>query len=91
MRYFLDNLLGLRPQNLIPEAIWAGLFLYILVIIACVLDVWYSKTSWIKSILWTLVVSVPFLGALVYAVFCLVTADSSFKEILRSHKEAKSS
>ena len=91
MRYFLENLLWLQPQNSIPEAIWAGWFLYALLILACLHDVWFSKTSWPKCILWTLVVSAPFLGVLVYAFFCIITAESSFKEILRSHNEAKAS
>lgn len=88
MRHFLDNLLRFQPQNLIPEAIWAGWFLYVLVMLACLQDVWFSKASWVKRSAWTLVIAFPFVGGLVYAVFCLITADSSFKELLRSRREA---
>mgnify|MGYP001229715604 CR=1 FL=1 len=91
MRYFLDNILRLQPQNLIPEAIWLGWILYALVMLACFQDLWFLKTSWVKRTAWTLVVCFPFLGALVYAVFCVVTADSSFKELLRSNQQSDGS
>lgn len=88
MRYFLDNLLSFQPQNLISEAIWFGWILYVLLTLACLQDIWVSKSSWTKRAIWTVMILTPFLGVFVYGVFCLITADSSFKELLRSRKEA---
>lgn len=91
MRYFLDNLLRFKPQNLIPEAIWFGWILYVLLALACLQDIWVSRSSRAKRVIWTLTILTPFLGIFVYGVFCLITADSSFKELLRSRKEAAAS
>lgn len=88
MRYFLDNVLTLQPQNLTLDAIWAGWFLYALVILACLQDILLSKFSWIKRVFWILAIFIPFLGSLLYAAFCLITADSSFKELLRSRQQS---
>lgn len=91
MRHFLDNLLRLQPQNLIPEAIWAGWILYALLVLACLQDIWLSKGSRLGRAVWTLVISMPFLGIFLYALFSLITADSSFKELLRSRQNPDAS
>ena len=91
MRHFLDNLLRLQPQNLTLEALWLGWILYAVLALACLQDIWFSKKSWMKRTIWTLVISMPFMGIFFYAFFSLVTADSSFKELLRSRQDVDAS
>lgn len=85
MRYFIENLFTLHPQNLIPEAVWMGMGLYFLVLLACFHSIrHFSSLRLPGKALWGVVILIPFLGPLIYAAYRLKTSDSTLKEILQS-------
>ncbi len=86
MRYFIENLFSLQPQNLIPDAVWMGIGLYILVLLACFHSILYfSSLRLLGKVLWGVVAMIPFLGPIAYASYRLKTSESSLKEIWASH------
>ena len=86
MRFFFENLLTLHPQNLIPEAVWMGVSLHILVLLACFHSILYfSSLGLIGKVLWGVVAMIPFLGPIAYASYRLKTSESSLKEIWAAH------
>lgn len=88
MRYFFDNLVGLQPQNLIPEVIWAAGLVYLLTVVGCYLSIIRSNSFPLPSkCLWGAFVTVPFLGPILYASYCIWTHDSGWKEFVVNAKE----
>lgn len=85
MRYFLENLFSLHPQNLIPEAVWMGCGIYLLVVFACLHSILrFTNLRFPGKILWGAFIIVPFLGPLIYATYRLYTSDSTIREVLQS-------
>ncbi len=85
MRYFLENLFTLQPQNLIPEAVWLGAGLYFLVLLACFHSILTFTNQRKKGkLVWGMIVLLPFVGPVVYAGFRLRTSDSTLKELWKS-------
>ena len=85
MRYFFENLLRLHPQNLIPEAIWIGMGLYFLVLLACFHSLLHFLSLRLPGkVFCSVVILIPFLGPLIYAGYRLKTSESTLKEIWKS-------
>lgn len=85
MRYFIENLFSLHPQNLIPEALWMGGGLYLFVLIACFHSILhFSSLRLPGKVLCSVVVLIPFFGPLVYACYRLKTSESTLTEIWAS-------
>ena len=88
MRYFFENLVGLQPQNLIPEVIWLSLGVYLLTIFACYASIARSLVfSTASKLLWSTIILIPFIGPASYATFSLLTAESGWKEFFHPHGE----
>ncbi len=91
MKYFLENFFTFQPQNLINEAVWLGWIIYAFLLIVTAQDIFYTNSSWTKRLAMScLVIFIPFLGILSYAIFCILTADSPFKESFESAKNPNS-
>jgi hypothetical protein len=85
MRYFFENLFTLHPQNLIPEAVWLGASLYCLVLLACFHSILHFLSLRLPGkVLCSVIILIPFLGPLIYAVYRLKTSESTLKEIWQS-------
>ena len=85
MRQLLQNLFTLQPQNLIPEAIWLGVVVYALLLLACLHSVLFFHGLRRRSKLtWILITLLPFIGPVIYSAFRLITADSTLRELLAS-------
>ena len=85
MRYFLENLFTLQPQNLIPEVIWLGMVVYVLLLLACFHSLLtFGTLSSLGKVLWGLIVLLPCVGPIVYASYRMIISDSTVKELWRS-------
>lgn len=85
VRYFIENLFTLQPQNLIPEALWMAVVLYLLVLLACFHSIYHFYSLRLAGkLMWSVVVLIPFLGPPIYASYRLNTSDSTLKEIWQS-------
>jgi hypothetical protein len=88
MRYFIENLFSLHPQNLIPEAIGMGVAIYFLVLLACIHSIMRFLNLRLSSkLLWGVVILLPFFGPLVYASYRIFTSESTLKEVLQSRNK----
>lgn len=86
MRYFFENLFTLQPQNLIPEAVWLGVVLYFLVLLACLQSIlFFTQLRTMGKLAWGAFVLLPFVGPLLYAGYRLKISDSTIKELWQSH------
>lgn len=91
MKYFLENFFTFQPQNLISEAVWLGWIIYVFLVMVTAQDIFYTNPSWTKRIaISCLVIFIPFLGILSYAIFCILAADSPFKHSFESGKNHNS-
>ena len=88
MRYFFENLFTLHPQNLIPEAVWLGVGLYCLVLLACFHSIFtFMNLRKIAKLVWSLIVLLPFIGPVFYASYRLFNSESTLKEVLQSRNK----
>ncbi|MCX6838518.1 MAG: hypothetical protein NTX35_12010 [Verrucomicrobia bacterium] len=88
MRYFFENLFTLHPQNLIPEAVWLGVGLYCLVLLACFQSILtFMNLRKIAKLVWSLIVLLPFIGPVFYASYRLFNSESTLKEVLQSRNK----
>ncbi len=88
MRYFFENLFTLHPQNLIPEAVWLGVGLYCLVLLACFHSILtFMNLRKLAKLVWSLIVLLPFIGPVFYASYRLFNSESTLKEVLQSRNK----
>lgn len=87
MRYFFENLVGLQPQNLIPEVIWAALAAYLLTLGACYSSLFKGHDkSMIRRAAWTVILLIPFIGPIAFAAACIGGAETGWKEFLKTER-----
>lgn len=76
MRFTLENLFRLDPQNMPPAVMWFVGALWILVAVICTTSISFQRTGRLLKVFWIFVVfSIPLVGVLLYCIFCLTKLD----------------
>jgi hypothetical protein len=78
MQTIITNFLNASAMNVEPAVIWALLFVYVTLVAATVADIFCSKTSVKRKLIWSVfVVACPSLGVVLYCIVCLLRGDYS--------------